>query len=148
MTNSPACHDWWYETNQRAIDFRKRLLKESKLFKPLVPPTVHGQKWQDIPTDVLAYTLDAWTLDPAEKWHGFNQIALGEVRLSPLKLTILNPGVDLKHETYTKQGIPGVVLENFLHETLKNPISIPLSIWLPRVKVKLTSKPFFGPDGI
>lgn len=64
MAASPAVNNWWNDTVKLGIDFRKRLLKESKLFKPLVPPTVHGQKWEDLPTDLLAQDPEAWKLSP------------------------------------------------------------------------------------
>ena len=34
MANSPACKSWWDDTVKLSIKFRKRLLKESKLFRP------------------------------------------------------------------------------------------------------------------
>lgn len=116
MANSPACRSWWDDTVKLTIEFRKKLIAKSKLFRPLVPPTVHGKKWEDVPTEELAHDPAAWRLDPKDKWHGFNKIDQDEVMISPLKLTILNPGVDLAASKFTKEGIPGVVLETYLHE--------------------------------
>ncbi|MBT8990504.1 hypothetical protein BTH78_09375, partial [Lactobacillus delbrueckii subsp. bulgaricus] len=67
-------------------------------------------------TDVLARDINAWKLKPTDKWHGFEKIENDEVALSPLKLTIINPGVDLATAKFTKEGIPGVILETYLHE--------------------------------
>lgn len=116
MANSPACKSWWDDTVKLSIKFRKRLLKESKLFRPLVPLKINGKKWQDISTEVLMHDKQAWKLSPSDDWHGFNKIDDNEVVLSPLKLTVLNPGIDLSGEEYAEEGIPGVILENYLHE--------------------------------
>ncbi|NRO20420.1 putative ornithine decarboxylase [Lactobacillus helveticus] len=116
MANSPACQTWWNDTVKLSIEFRRKLLRHSKLFRPLVPKTVNNQKWEDIPTDVLARDINAWKLKPTDKWHGFEKIENDEVALSPLKLTIINPGVDLATAKFTKEGIPGVILETYLHE--------------------------------
>lgn len=116
MANSAACRSWWDDTVKMGIEFRKRLLRESKLFRPLVPEYVNGRKWEDIPTDKLAHDSNAWKLDPNDAWHGFNHIDKDEVVLDPLKLTILNPGIDLIHAKYTEKGIPGIILETYMHE--------------------------------
>lgn len=116
MADSPACNSWWDETVKLGIEFRKKLFETSKLFKPLVPPTVHGKKWQDVPTDELAHSLEAWVINPSSPWHGFKKIAQNEVVLSPVKVTIMNPGIDLEKGQFTQEGLPGCVLSQFLHE--------------------------------
>lgn len=116
MAASPAVNTWWDETVKLGIEFRKKLIKNSKLFKPLVPPTVHGQKWADIPTEELAHAPAAWMLDPSDAWHGFNQIAKGEIMLSPVKVTLMTPGIDLASSTFNEEGLPGTVVERYLHE--------------------------------
>lgn len=116
MAASPACFSWWENTIKLGIEFRKKLLKKSKLFKPLVPEMVDGKKWEDISTDELAHNSSAWCLSPKEDWHDFNKIADGEAVLSPLKLTVLNLGINLGKEEFAKEGIPGAVVETFLHE--------------------------------
>lgn len=116
MANSAACQTWWRDAIKLSIEFRKKLLKNSKLFKPLVKPVVNGQKWENIPTYLLADDPKAWEIKLEDNWHGFKQLDDGEVMLSPLKLTILNPGVDLANDEFTDEGIPGVVLETYLHE--------------------------------
>ncbi|MBT8900665.1 putative ornithine decarboxylase [Lactobacillus delbrueckii subsp. bulgaricus] len=116
MAASPAVNSWWNDTVKLGIDFRKRLLKESKLFKPLVPPTVHGQKWENLPTDVLAQDPEAWKLSPDDDWHGFKLLAPGEVALSPVKVTLMTPGIDLAKAAFTEEGIPGAIVSLYLHE--------------------------------
>ncbi|RVU70955.1 putative ornithine decarboxylase [Lactobacillus xujianguonis] len=116
MANSAASCSWWDETVKLGINFRKKLLAKSKLFRPFVPAMVNGVKWEDIPTEKLAHSSAAWRLTPQQNWHGFAKIGQGEVMLDPLKLTILNPGINLETEKYDQEGIPGVVMETYLHE--------------------------------
>lgn len=116
LADGQANKAWWEETLRLGIEFRKQLLKRSKLFKPLVPELVAGQKWSEIPTEVLASDRKYWQLDPKESWHGFNQAALGEAILSPLKLTIQTPGVNLATGEYEASGIPGPVVGAYLTE--------------------------------
>ena len=85
-------------------------------FKPLVPTKINGISWENIPTEKLATDLSLWQLDPKDTWHGFNKVALGEAIISPLKLTITSPGVDLKTGKYTETGIVSPLVGEFLIE--------------------------------
>lgn len=114
LANSPANSSWWEETLALGIDFRKQLLAQSELFKPLVPVKVGQHLWQDIPTSELAHNLAAWRLDPKEKWHGFELAGAKEVVLSPLKITISSLGVDNISQSYQDKGIPGQVVGTYL----------------------------------
>ncbi len=114
LANSPANSSWWEETLALGIDFRKQLLAQSELFKPLVPVKVGQHLWQDIPTSELAHNLASWRLDPKEKWHGFELAGAKEVVLSPLKITISSLGVDNISQSYQDKGIPGQVVGTYL----------------------------------
>lgn len=116
MAASSANHAWWEETLVKGIEFRKTLLRQSKLFKPLVPTKINGISWENIPTEKLAADLSLWQLDPKDTWHGFSKVALGEAIISPLKLTITSPGVELKTGKYTETGIPSPLVGEFLLE--------------------------------
>lgn len=116
MAASSANHAWWEETLVKGIEFRKTLLRQSKLFKPLVPTKINGISWENIPTEKLATDLSLWQLDPKDTWHGFSKVALGEAIISPLKLTITSPGVELKTGKYTETGIPSPLVGEFLLE--------------------------------
>ncbi|KRN06592.1 ornithine decarboxylase [Liquorilactobacillus sucicola DSM 21376 = JCM 15457] len=107
---------WWQKLLERSIDWRKKLLQNSKLFRPLVPPKFGETLWQDIATNDLATELKYWRLTPEDKWHGFNKVAAHQVMLDPFKLTIVTPGVDLKNGKYTSNGIPGPIVAEFLTE--------------------------------
>lgn len=111
-----ANKQWWEETLRLGIEFRKQLLKKSQLFKPLVPTVVDGKKWEEIPTQLLASEKKYWRLDPSKDWHGFKLAGKAEAILSPLKLTIQTPGVDISKGQYEATGIPGPVLGAYLTE--------------------------------
>ncbi|WP_025086746.1 putative ornithine decarboxylase [Ligilactobacillus apodemi] len=116
MAHSTANKTWWEQTLRRGIEFRKALLRQSKLFKPLVPTKIAGKNWQDISTEKLATELDLWRLDPTQNWHGFLQGTKNEAVISPLKLTIVSPGVDLATGKYESVGIPSPLIGEFLLE--------------------------------
>ena len=107
---------WWNDILKRGIEWRKKLLRESKLFRPLVPQTIDGRNWEEIPTDELASDLKYWQLSSESNWHGFKRAVSGEAIIDPLKLTVMTPGIDVKHEEYTEKGIPGAVVAEFLTE--------------------------------
>lgn len=116
MAASPLVTEWWEETLRLGIEFRKKLLRQSKLFKPLVPREVDGILWEDIPTEELATKLKYWRLLPTDLWHGFSHVGTKETIISPLKLTITCPGVDISQGIYTQNGIPGPILGEYLIE--------------------------------
>lgn len=116
MAASPLVTEWWEETLRLGIEFRKKLLRQSKLFKPLVPREVDGILWEDIPTEELATKLKYWRLLPTDLWHGFSHVGTKEAIISPLKLTITCPGVDISQGIYTQNGIPGPILGEYLIE--------------------------------
>lgn len=116
MAASPLVTEWWEETLRLGIEFRKKLLRQSKLFKPLVPREVDGILWEDIPTEELATKLKYWRLLPTNLWHGFSHVGTKEAIISPLKLTITCPGVDISQGIYTQNGIPGPILGEYLIE--------------------------------
>ncbi|WP_311408140.1 putative ornithine decarboxylase [Liquorilactobacillus uvarum] len=107
---------WWQSLLERSIDWRKKLLRSSKLFKPLVPQNFDMISWKDISTNELATDPKYWNLSPEDTWHGFNKVESGQVMLDPFKLTIVTPGIDLKSGKYTQEGIPGQVVAEFLTE--------------------------------
>ncbi|MGX5377002.1 putative ornithine decarboxylase [Ligilactobacillus sp. LYQ135] len=116
LSGSNGNRKWWDDTLKRGINWRKKLIYESKIFRPLVPVEVDGKLWEDIPTDKLASDIKYWKLNPQDDWHGFKHIAENEAIIDPLKLTIQTPGIDVAAEEYEKEGIPGDVVAEFLTE--------------------------------
>lgn len=102
---------WWAETLRMGIEWRKKLLKQSKLFKPLVP-----DNFAEIPTADLMDDAKYWNMSKNDDWHGFRKMGNGEAMIDPLKITVRTPGIDIKNAKYEKTGIPGAVVAEFLME--------------------------------
>ncbi|ALJ23749.1 ornithine decarboxylase [Lactobacillus gallinarum] len=102
---------WWAETLCMGIEWRKKLLKQSKLFKPLVP-----DNFAEIPTADLMDDAKYWNMSKNDDWHGFRKMGNGEAMIDPLKITVRTPGIDVKNAKYEKTGIPGAVVAEFLME--------------------------------
>lgn len=102
---------WWAQTLKMGIEWRKKLLKQSKLFKPLVP-----ENFADIPTNELMTNAKYWNMDQDSSWHGFRKMGSGEAMIDPLKITVKTPGINVKNAKYEKTGIPGAVVAEFLME--------------------------------
>lgn len=102
---------WWAQTLERGIEWRKALLKKSKLFKPLVP-----DNFADIPTEELMKNASYWNMNKTDDWHGFKKMAAGEAMIDPLKITVKTPGIDVKNAKYEENGIPGAVVAEYLME--------------------------------
>ena len=102
---------WWAETLRMGIEWRKKLLKQSKLFKPLVP-----DNFAEIPTADLMDDAKYWNMSKNDDWHGFRKMGNGEAMIDPLKITVRTPGIDVKNAKYEKTGIPGAVVAEFLIE--------------------------------
>ena len=102
---------WWDQTLRMGIEWRKKLLKKSKLFKPLVP-----DNFAEISTDELATNAEYWEMGQNTDWHGFRKMVPGEAMIDPLKITVKTPGIDVKNAKYEKVGIPGAVVAEYLME--------------------------------
>lgn len=102
---------WWAETLRMGIEWRKKLLKQSKLFKPLVP-----DNFAKISTNDLMTNAEYWNMNKNDDWHGFKKMGTGEAMIDPLKITVRTPGIDVKHAKYEENGIPGAVVAEFLME--------------------------------
>ncbi|MBU6396629.1 MAG: amino acid decarboxylase [Rhodospirillales bacterium] len=119
----------WDDTIRLGIEIRKALRALAKdfsarasnagdgwFFDPFVPDMFNGRPWENISTDTLASTSDAWALVPGTSWHGFPDLAPGYAITDPNKLTLLTPGFDRRTGTYTAHGVPAPVLAEFLRE--------------------------------
>lgn len=102
---------WWDEILRMGIEWRKELLKKSKLFKPFVPAN-----FLDIPTNELATNAKYWNMSKEDNWHGFTKMGKGEAMIDPLKITVKTPGIDVQNAKYEETGIPGAVVAEFLME--------------------------------
>lgn len=102
---------WWDEILRMGIEWRKELLKKSKLFKPFVPVN-----FLDIPTNELATNAKYWNMSKEDNWHGFTKMGKSEAMIDPLKITVKTPGIDVQNAKYEETGIPGAVVAEFLME--------------------------------
>jgi len=57
----------------------------------------------------------SWTLKPNEAWHGFGAVEDGFNMLDPLKVTILNPGLEMDG-SFSATGIPAQIVTKYLCE--------------------------------
>jgi len=111
LTSGQGNLNWWDETLRLGIEWRKQLLKKSKLFRPLVP-----DNFADISTDDLMTNSKYWEMNQRDNWHGFTKIADGQAMIDPLKITVITPGIDVENAQYQASGIPGPVVAEFLME--------------------------------
>ena len=102
---------WWADTLRMGIEWHQKLLKQSKLFKPLVP-----DNFAEIPTADLMNEAKYWNMSQDDDWHGFRKMGSGEAMIDPLKITVKTPGIDVKNAKYEETGIPGAVVAEFLME--------------------------------
>lgn len=111
ITAGQGNQKWWDEILRLGIEWRKELLKKSKLFKPFVP-----DNFSQIPTNKLASDSKYWQFNPADSWHGFKNMAKGEAMIDPTKITVITPGINIAKAKYEKTGIPASIVSEFLME--------------------------------
>ena len=61
----------WRECLELGIDARKSVLSHCKYLRPLVPPIVHGKKWEEGNTQEMANDVSYFAFEPNAKWHSF-----------------------------------------------------------------------------
>lgn len=78
----------WEKAFRSSVNLRKRLLTETSLFRPFLPPTVHGKRWEEADTSEIMKDKAFFTLDPKEAWHGFRDFAKDAYLLDPCKVLV------------------------------------------------------------
>ena len=111
LAKGEAPKKWWEEAMKKGIRFRKTLNQKSKLFKTLNAQEINEKSEQEL-MDNLSY----WKMEETDDWHGFKGIAKDEAIISPLKLTVVCPGINLATSKYEEIGIPGKVIGEYLTE--------------------------------
>lgn len=111
LAKGAAPKKWWEEAMRKGIRFRKTLNQKSKLFKTLNAQEINEKSEQEL-MDSLSY----WKMEETDDWHGFKGIAKDEAIISPLKLTVVCPGINLATGKYEETGIPGKVIGEYLTE--------------------------------
>ncbi|MDF4188902.1 putative ornithine decarboxylase [Ligilactobacillus salivarius] len=111
LAKGEAPKKWWEEAMKKGIRFRKTLNQKSKLFKTLNAQEINEKSEQEL-MDNLSY----WKMEETDDWHGFKGIAKNEAIISPLKLTVVCPGINLATGKYEEIGIPGKIIGEYLTE--------------------------------
>ena len=106
----------WLRAVKTVIEARKKVLKNCRYIRPLVPATVYGKKWEDGDTDAMADDLAYWAFEPDAKWHGFEGYGKDQYFIDPMKLQFVTAGIQIETGEYADFGIPGTILANYLRE--------------------------------
>src|SRR5262245_57471882 len=110
MMEQPGGRALVQETIDEALSFRRAMtavktdLKGSWWFDVWQPESMASQPTAN-PAD--------WQLRPGDKWHGFEGLAENHVRVDPIKVTILTPGLQA-NGTMQDMGIPAGIVTKFL----------------------------------
>ena len=106
----------WRECIELGIDARKSILSHCKYLKPLVPPMVHGKKWEDGNTQEMANDVSYFAFEPNAKWHSFKGYGEGQYFIDPCKFQLITPGINVETGEYEDFGIHANILANYLRE--------------------------------
>ena len=96
MHEGEAGKKLWIECVETVIEARKAVLKHCKYLRPLVPPVVHGKKWEDGDTKKMAQDVDYFAFEPDAKWHSFKGYGKGQYFIDPCKFQLITPGINVE----------------------------------------------------
>ena len=116
MHEGEAGKKLWIDCVETVIDARKTVLKHCKYLRPLVPPVVHGKKWEDGDTKAMAQDVEYFAFEPNAKWHSFKGYGKGQYFIDPCKFQLITPGINVETGEYEDFGIPANILANYLRE--------------------------------
>ena len=106
----------WRECIEVGIDARKSILSHCKYLRPLVPPIVHGKKWEEGNTQEMANDVSYFAFEPNAKWHSFKSYGEGQYFIDPCKFQLITPGINVETGEYEDFGIHANILANYLRE--------------------------------
>lgn len=106
----------WHECMVNAIEARKKVLKYCKYLRPIVPPVVHGKKWEEGNTEEMADDISYFAFEPGGEWHSFQGYSKGQYFIDPMKLQLMTPGINMENGEYEDFGIPGIILADYLRD--------------------------------
>ncbi|MBS4913275.1 MAG: ornithine decarboxylase [Veillonella sp.] len=116
MHEGKAGLELWKDCVEVVIDARKAVLNNCKYLRPLVPPVVHGKKWQEGETSKMANDLAYFAFEPGAKWHSFDGYGKGQYFIDPCKFQLITPGINIETGEYEDFGIHANILANYLRE--------------------------------
>ena len=116
------------EVIQEAVDFRlavarirrKFAERDDWFFKPwnaefvTDPKTGKKTDFEDVAADVLCTHQEPWRMEPADTWHGFENIAPDWCMLDPIKVSILAPGMG-EDGQLQKTGVPAALVNAYFN---------------------------------
>lgn len=106
----------WHECIVNAINARKKVLRHCRYLRPIVPPLVHGKKWEEGDTEEMAEDISYFAFEPGGKWHSFQGYAKGQYFIDPMKLQLMTPGINMETGEYEDFGISAVILADYLRD--------------------------------
>ena len=106
----------WRECIEVGIDARKSILSHCKYLRPLVPPIVHGKRWEEGNTQEMANDVSYFAFEPNAKWHSFKGYGEGQYFIDPCKFQLITPGINVEIGEYEDFGIHANILANYLRE--------------------------------
>ena len=106
----------WRECIEVGIDARKSVLSHCKYLRPLVPPIVHGKKWEEGNTQEMANDVSYFAFEPNAKWHSFKGYGEGQYFIDPCKFQLITSGINVETGAYEDFGIHANILANYLRE--------------------------------
>ena len=106
----------WRECIEVGIDARKSVLRRCTYLRPLVPPVVHGKKWEEGNTQEMANDVSYFAFEPNAKWHSFKGYGEGQYFIDPCKFQLITPGINVETGAYEDIGIHANILANYLRE--------------------------------
>ena len=106
----------WKECVKVAIEARKSVLTRCQYIRPLVPPMVHGQRWEEGNTERMAEDLSYFRFEPNGKWHSFQGYGENQYFIDPCKFQLITPGIDVEIGDYESFGIPATILAHYLRD--------------------------------
>ena len=106
----------WRECIEVGIDACKSVLSHCKYLRPLVPPIVHGKKWEEGNTQEMANDVSYFAFEPNAKWHSFKGYGEGQYFIDPCKFQLITPGINIETGAYEDFGIHANILANYLRE--------------------------------
>ena len=126
MMDGRAGHSLTQEVIEEAVAFRqtvgriRRRFQEKNdwFFKPWNVETVKDPKsgrkiaFEEAPAELLCTQQDPWVMHPADKWHGFDNIAPDWCMLDPIKVSLLAPGMGDDGQL-EKTGVPAALINAY-----------------------------------
>lgn len=113
MHESPHGAQLWERAARLTTETKKDMLRRLRYIRPLVPPTVNGTAWQNIPTETILSDRRYFALAPDASWHGLHGVAEGQYCLDPCKILAVTPGIRPDTHEYAPSGMPAMIVSQY-----------------------------------